>query len=207
MQTLAPSRSLVVAAASRHGGTCEIADRLALTLSAELPQNWAVTRPDLSDLRVLDDADAIVLGSAIYYGHWLHSAARALKYAQDGPVLDLWLFSTGPISDVESENAQIISADSMVDVGQAADHKVFGGLLDTSRLNWVERTAVRALRVLPGDHRDWDQVDAWASRIATQLAHTRVPQGTIVDSSELVTSVPAGTRTRTFAPSIPDRGL
>jgi menaquinone-dependent protoporphyrinogen oxidase len=169
---------LVVAAASRHGGTCEIADRLALALTAELPQNWTVTRPDLTDLRVLDDADAIVLGSAIYYGHWLHSAARALKYVQGSPAPDLWLFSTGPISDVESENAQIISADSMVESGQAIDHKVFGGLLDTSRLSWVERTAVKALHVLPGDHRDWDQVDDWARRIATHLTADRVTNAT-----------------------------
>jgi menaquinone-dependent protoporphyrinogen oxidase len=178
MQTPGPHRSLVVAAASRHGGTCEIADRLALALTAELPQNWTIKRPDLTDLRVLDDADAIVLGSAIYYGHWLHSAARALKYAQDGPVLDLWLFSTGPISDVESEDAQIISADSMVESGRARGHKVFGGLLVTSRLSWVERTAVKALHVLPGDHRDWDQVDDWARQIATQLTGSRVANGT-----------------------------
>jgi menaquinone-dependent protoporphyrinogen oxidase len=178
MSDLARCQSVVVTAASRHGGTCEIADRLARVLSAELPHSWTVARPDLSDLRAFDDADAIVLGSAIYYGHWLHSAARALKYVQDNPVPDLWLFSTGPISDVESEDAQIISADSMVRSGQAVDHKVFGGLLDTSRLSWVERTAVKALHVLPGDHRDWDQVDDWARRIATHLMVDRVTNAT-----------------------------
>jgi len=175
MTDLARCRSVVVAAASRHGGTCEIADHLARVLAAELPQYWAVSRPDLSDLRAFDDADAVVLGSAIYYGHWLHSAARALKYVRDVPIRDLWLFSTGPISDVESEDAQIISADSMVESRQAVDHQVFGGFLDTSRLSWVERTAVKALHVLPGDYRDWDQVDTWASGIAAQLSAVRVP--------------------------------
>jgi menaquinone-dependent protoporphyrinogen oxidase len=178
MEIFAPSRSLVVAAASRHGGTCEIADRLARALETQLPENWMVTRPDLTDLRILDDADAIVLGSAIYYGHWLHSAARALKYVKDVPSRELWLFSTGPISDIESEDAQIISADVMVESGRAIDHQVFGGLLDTSHLSWVERTAVKALHVLPGDHRDWDQVDQWATRIADRLTTAPVPHGT-----------------------------
>ena len=99
----------------------------------------------------------------------MHSAARALTYVKDAALFDLWLFSTGPISDVESENAQIISADAMVTSGQAVEHKVFGGRLDTSHLNWVERTAVKAVHALPGDHRDWDQVDDWARHIAEQL--------------------------------------
>lgn len=170
MTAIAPCRTLVVAAASRHGGTCEIADRLAATLQADLPLGWRVLRPDLSDLRVLDEADAVVLGSAIYYGHWMRAAAHALAYVKDAPLLDLWLFSTGPVSDVETENAQIISADSMVDSGQAVEHRVFGGRLDTSGLTWLERTAVKAVHAIPGDHRDWAEVDEWAHHIASQLS-------------------------------------
>ena len=170
MASIAPCRTLVVAAASRHGGTCEIADRLASTLEADLPLGWVVVRPELSDLRVLDDADAVVLGSAIYYGHWMRSAAHALRYVRDAPLLDLWLFSTGPVSDVESENAQVMSADAIVEAGQAVEHKVFGGRLDTSRLTWVERTVAKAVHAVPGDHRDWVEVDGWAHHIAQQLA-------------------------------------
>ncbi|WP_332661734.1 flavodoxin domain-containing protein [Aeromicrobium sp.] len=178
MTALAPSRTLVVAAASRHGGTCEIADRLAWTLENDLPLGWRVIRPDLTDLQVLDDADAVVLGSAIYYGRWMRAAARALAYLKDAPLFDLWLFSTGPVSDVESENAQIISADSMVEAGQAIEHKVFGGRLDTSRLSWVERTVVKAVHAIPGDHRDWDEVDEWAHHIAQKLSVVPGTDGT-----------------------------
>lgn len=164
------SRSLVVAAASRHGGTCEIADRLAVTLSEALPAGWSVVRADLSDLRTFDGTDAVILGSAIYFRHWMHSASRALRYLRDAPLFDLWLFSTGPISAVESENAKVISADAMVESGRAVEHHVFGGWLDLSRLHWVERLVAKAARALSGDQRDWDQVDAWAHHIAGQLA-------------------------------------
>ena len=128
-----------------------------------------VVRADLSDLRTFDGADAVVLGSAVYFSHWMHSAARALEYVKDAPLFDLWLFSTGPISEVESANEQIISADKMVERGQAIEHKAFGGRLDTSKLNWAERTAAKAVHALPGDHRDWDQVDEWSRHIAHQL--------------------------------------
>lgn len=168
-EKLGACRSVVVAAASRHGGTCEIADRIATTLDRELSLAWDVIRADLSDLRAFDDADAVILGSAVYFGHWMHSAARVLDSVKDAPLFDLWLFSTGPISDVESANEQIISADLMVSQGQAIEHKVFGGRLDTTKLNWVERTAVKAVHALPGDHRDWDQVDEWSRHIAHEL--------------------------------------
>jgi menaquinone-dependent protoporphyrinogen oxidase len=163
-------RTVAVAAASRHGGTCDIADRLADRLALDLPAGWRAVRVDLADLDVFDDADAVVLGSAIYYSRWMHSAARALKHVRDAPLLDLWLFSTGPISAAESHDAQVLSADEMVESGRAVEHHVFGGRLDTSRLSLVERTAVRAVHALSGDHRDWEQVDDWAHHIAEQLA-------------------------------------
>lgn len=169
MSEPAAVKTLVVAAASRHGGTCEIADRIAETLRLGLPDNWHVVRGELSDLRILDDADAVVLGSAIYYGHWMRAASKALDYLHESMPADLWLFSTGPISEVESENAQMISADQLAETGEADEHKVFGGRLDTSHLNLLERIVVRGVHALPGDHRDWLVVDEWANHIAAEL--------------------------------------
>jgi menaquinone-dependent protoporphyrinogen oxidase len=168
-------KSLVVSAASRHGGTCEIADRIAETLTRVLPDDWHVIRGDLSDLRIFDGADAVVLGSAIYYGHWMHNASHALEYLREDMPPDLWLFSTGPISEIESENAQVISADVMTDSGEADEHMVFGGKLDTSHLSFLERVVVKGVHALPGDHRDWAAVDAWAIHIASELRRGRVP--------------------------------
>lgn len=169
MRTPAVVKTLVVSAASRHGGTCEIADRIAETLTRVLPDEWHVIRGDLSDLRIFDGADAVVLGSAIYYGHWMHSAAHALEYLREYVPQDLWLFSTGPISEIESENAQVISADAMADLGEADEHMVFGGKLDTTHLSFIERVVVKGVHALPGDHRDWAVVDEWANHIATEL--------------------------------------
>lgn len=162
-------RTVVVAAASRHGSTAEVARRIEETLREQLSPWWDINLSDLSDLRDLEDADAVVLGSAVYLGHWLRPAIKALHQVKDAPLLDLWLFSTGPISDDTIENSRVITADEMVDAGCATEHMVFAGRLDVARLYWWERLAVRAVGAGSGDRRRWPDVDDWAVSIADQL--------------------------------------
>lgn len=164
-------RTVVVAASSRHGSTAAVATRLAGVLSEQLSDRWTVEQVDPSDLERFDDADAVVLGSAVYLGHWMRPAVKALRHVKDAPLLDLWLFSTGPISDVTSENDRVIQADEMVESGCAVEHRVFGGRLDTSSLARWERLAVKAVHAVSGDRRDWTAIDEWAASIAIQLTH------------------------------------
>lgn len=165
-------RTVIVAASSRHGSTAAIASRIARVLSEHLSNQWTVERVDPSDLERFNDADAVVLGSAVYLGHWMRPATRALAHAKDAPLLDLWLFSTGPVSDQPSENERVIHADELVESGHAVEHMVFAGSLDTSSLAWWERIMIRAVHAVSGDRRDWTAIDAWAESIAAQL--TRV---------------------------------
>lgn len=159
----------MVGAASRHGATAEIADRIADHLARSLSSPWSVSRSDLTDLTDLDGADGVVLGSAIYLGRWMHRAKEALERVQDASTARLWLFSTGPVSDSDSENEQAISADVLAMTDDADEHMVFGGKLDPSTLSLAERLVVKAVHAPAGDHRDWDAVDAWARHIAVEL--------------------------------------
>lgn len=165
------SRTAVVAASSRHGSTAAIATRLAGVLAKHLSDQWTVEQVDPSELERFDDADAVVLGSAVYLGHWMHPAAKALGHVKDAPLLDLWLFSTGPVSDQPSENDRVIKADKMVETGCAVEHMVFAGSLDVSSLGRWERIVIRAVHAVSGDRRDWEAIDAWGESIATQLTH------------------------------------
>jgi len=169
MAEVVSSRTVVIAAASRHGSTMDIAARIESTMREHLSPQWSVKLADLSDPLAFEDADAVVLGSAVYLGHWLRPAIKALHEVRDAPLLDLWLFSTGPISDDMHENARVITADELVESGCATEHMVFAGRLDTSHLSWWERMAVRAVGAAAGDRRDWSAVDEWAMSIAAQL--------------------------------------
>jgi len=153
-------RTVVVAAASRHGSTAEIADRVADRLRSALPERWTICRSVPDNAWSLADADAVVLGSGIYFGRWLRPARRALQRIDDHE--HVWLFSSGPIGASDEQDPGL---------GRSAHHPhaMFGGRLDPSRLTRLERFVTRLLRVDASDHRDWAAIDRWADGIADEL--------------------------------------
>ena len=163
-------RTVVVAAASRHGSTAEIADRVADRLRGVLPEHWSVCRSYPGNAWSLADADAVVLGSGIYFGRWLRPARRALQRIKERE--HVWLFSSGPVSPIEAENEQIISQDERIASAYPHPHVTFGGCLAPSRLSRLERLATRLVHADAGDHRDWSAIDGWADRIADELSRT-----------------------------------
>lgn len=158
---------VLVSAASKHGATAELAQRIGKTLSARGLD--ATVRP-VDETPETAPYDAVVLGSGVYAGHWLKPArtfvdanAAALRGKR------LWLFSSGPIGDPPKpteEPADIaeISANLSVE-----DHRLFNGRLEKARLSFGERAIVWALGAPDGDYRDWEDVEAWANGIADRL--------------------------------------
>ena len=57
----------------------------------------------------------------------------------------------------------------MVEATGAREHVVFAGSLDKHRLGLGERAIVAAVKAPEGDYRPWDEIDAWAGRIAEGL--------------------------------------
>ena len=158
-------RTVVVAAASRHGSTAEIADRLASRLNTALPGYWNVCRSDPDNAWSLADADAVVLGSAIYFGRWLRPARRALRRIDNRD--HVWLFSSGPVTAADG-------TEQPTELGRSAHHPhaTFGGCLDPSRLTRLERFVTRVVHADAGDYRDWSAIDRWADGIADELSRT-----------------------------------
>lgn len=163
---------VLVSAASRHGSTREIAERIGAVLrerSADAPAPEVdVIPPDA--VADVDGYDALVLGSAVYMGRWLDSALRlSRRYAQDRRDRPVWLFSSGPVGDPLKPDQQPVDVGSVVSVTRAREHRTFAGVLDRHRLSFGERAVVAALRAPYGDFRDWAAVEAWARDIAAGL--------------------------------------
>ena len=81
--------------ASKHGGTGEIAGRVAQMMAAAGQQ--AQARP-VTAAGDLTGYDAFVVGSAVYRGHWQKEAvefARRRRAVLAG--CPVWLFSSGPL--------------------------------------------------------------------------------------------------------------
>ena len=146
----------LVTAASRHGSTSEIADFLAKSLR-ESGMDADRRHPD--DVLELTEYDTIVLGSAIYMGHWMKDAEEFTKRFSDALRLrQVWLFSSGPIGSGESTTGVPSDIATLMEKTGAVEHKSFAGRLDREGLGFGERVAVRVVHAPEGDFRDWASV-------------------------------------------------
>lgn len=168
--SVAARKTVLVAVASRHGSTAEIATRIGARLSETLPSpEWFIDVADTDSIDSLDNYDAVVLGSAIYVGHWLKSARKLLEKVDVAPRLGMWLFGSGPANDGAQDSESVEVAVSAVSRLGIRDNIIFAGRINLDSLGRIEQMLTSAMKVAGGDFRDWDAIDAWADGIAHDL--------------------------------------
>jgi menaquinone-dependent protoporphyrinogen oxidase len=157
---------VLVAFATRHGSTAEIAEAIGGRLRAA---RLDVDVLDVNEVDTVYPYDAYVLGSAVYLGSWLRDARRFVdehfELLESRPA---WLFSSGPVGESGTFDATELAADL-----HAVDHRLFDGKLDRRHLRLGERALVRALHVPDADCRDWDAIGSWSAEIARTLELVR----------------------------------
>jgi menaquinone-dependent protoporphyrinogen oxidase len=161
---------VLVTAATRHGATGEIADALATGLER---RGIAADSISMADVHALHGYDAVVLGSAVYLGHWLAPAREfAHRHATRLREIPVWLFSSGPLGPPGRElpPGEPNEAGELAAATGARDHVVFAGRLARDELELAERVAVRMVHAPYGDSRDWASIDAFAGEIAEALS-------------------------------------
>jgi menaquinone-dependent protoporphyrinogen oxidase len=157
---------VLVAYATKHGSTREVAEAIATTLQE---QGLRVDLKGADACPSLDDYGAVVLGGALYMGHWHKDARRFVDRHHDAlATTPLAIFAMGP---KDLEPASVADARSQLD--PALKHlpepgpiavEIFGGVIDPSQLHF------------PFDHmpatdaRDWDAISAWARDLARQFS-------------------------------------
>lgn len=166
---------VLVAFASRHGATTDIAAAIGTALrNAGLDTD---IRP-VEDLESLAGYDAAILGSALYMGQWLKPARSfTARHHQRLAAMPLWLFSSGPIGDPPFPREDSPAVEKLAADLNARGHQTFPGKLDRDQLGLVEEAMIAALHALPGDFRDWPAIDAWARGIARELLAVPEPSG------------------------------
>ena len=163
---------VLVAHASKRGSTAQIADAIADTLRES---GLEVDCRDAGEVAALDPYDAVVLGSAVYMKRWRGDARHFLRrHAKELAKRPFWVFSSGPVGAPGDDQtpADWTEPPKIVDQVErlgARDHVVFGGRMPTdARLPgmraWIEGTPPEYR-----DIRDWDEIRAWAARIASEL--------------------------------------
>lgn len=155
---------VLVTAASKHGATTDIAQAIGAAMAKhEIDADvWSIEA-----IESLEVYDAVVLGSAIYMGKWLEPAKTFIeRHAVELRERPVWLFSSGPLGDPAKPESPPADAAAMIEATGAREHVVFAGSLDKHRLGITERAMVAAVKAPEGDFRPWDEIEAWAARIA-----------------------------------------
>jgi menaquinone-dependent protoporphyrinogen oxidase len=171
--------TVLVAVASRHGGTLAIAEAVAAELCDAGLSAHLVRLDDGADGPDPDPGayEAVVLGSAVYGAHWLVEAVRwADDHAAALRARPVWLFSSGPVTGgpLPAERDAVL-VEGMVDDLGARGHRLFGGRLERASLTPQELAVVTAFQAPDVDARDLDAARAWALEIAGEVSRRPAP--------------------------------
>lgn len=165
---------VLIAVASKHGATSEIAQRIGEVLKSRGLEVTVTAADQVDDIQ---GYQAAILGSAVYAGHWMKEARDLADMIAAGDQIPMvWLFSSGPVGDPPKPEEDPVDVAGIVEAVAAQEHRVFAGKIDKSKLGFGERAIVAALRAPVGDFRDWDQITLWADDIATSLEANPQPE-------------------------------
>ena len=167
---------ILVAYASRYGATREIAEAIAGVLGEHGHEVEVRTAEEVTKMTPYD---AVILGSAIYSGNWLPEARELFESFQEELVTrSVWLFSSGPT--VTADPVEVMRGWTFPEALAPLAAKVkaegialFAGKIDAEKLSAQDWLINRSMRGVVGDFRNWEQIAAWAKRIATILEESR----------------------------------
>lgn len=149
-------RVVLVAYATKHGSTRELAERIGETIQATGLRAHVRPAAGVDDLHAYG---GVVLGGSIYVGRWNRQAHRFLSRHEGSLAgLPLAVFGSGP---VDGGSVDWRRAREQLDAALARHHvdpvavEVFGGRVDPSQLRFP------LSRMPAKDSRDWDAVEAW----------------------------------------------
>lgn len=163
---------VLVAYASKYGSTTEIAEKIGQVLR---DAGLTVDVLPVDQVDGISDYHAVVLGSAVYTGHWRQDAIAFLE-ANEYTLADMpvWFFSSGPTGTGDPvelmkgwnfPKAQQLIANHI----RPRDTSLFHGNLDMKKLGFAERILIKGINAPIGDFRDWNAITAWANAIAEAL--------------------------------------
>lgn len=159
---------ILVAVASKHGSTYEIAE----TIVDELQEaGFTAELKEITQNPRLSQYDAAIIGSAVYMGRWLKEATKYLEYNREQILgIPVWLFSSGPLgTDLMEDEGEPYNLNQLMADTCARGHKVFVGKLDSDDLGLGEKLIIRMVKAPTGDFRDWQDVSDWVGEIILAL--------------------------------------
>jgi menaquinone-dependent protoporphyrinogen oxidase len=164
------SASILVAYASSHGSTQEVAEAIAETFRT---CGRTATIDHVRNVKSLQGYGAIVLGAPLYMFHWHRDARHFLTKHCDALVKQpVAVFALGPVGIGEEKEWQDARANLMQELSNfpwfvPITVEVFGGKLDPAGLGFPMKFIMR--EVPPADLRNWDAIHDWATSLVSRF--------------------------------------
>ncbi len=161
------NKPILVAYATRAGSTGEIAAAIGETLAA---RGFRVEVRPVTENPTVTDYQAIILGSAIRMGNWLPEMVKFIEANQHTlNQMPVALFTVHMLNAGEDETSRAARAAYTAPIHALlpdAPQVFFTGLMDFSRLSFLDRFISRMVKAVESDQRDWEKIRAWAETIS-----------------------------------------
>ena len=161
---------VLVAYASKHGSTAEIAEAVAGEIRAG---GHEVDCLEAGSTHSIEGYDAVVIGSAVYIKRWRGDAKHFLrKHADELAGMPFWVFSSGPTGDPADDDPEWVEPPRIMRKAEelgVREHVVFGGRVPPEGGGIPGKGMRNSVPPEFQDRRDWDEIRAWARGIAAEL--------------------------------------
>ena len=164
---------ILVAFASVHGSTQEIAKKIAANMRET---GLEVDLHPVREIRKLDGYRLVALGAPLYMFHWHKDALRFLsrhRRAIEGG-LPVAIFAGGPIEESDEKawgevRAQLDKELAKFPWLKPLSVEIVGGKFDPTRLRFPYNLIPAMKQMEASDLRDWTAIQAWARELAAKL--------------------------------------
>jgi len=158
---------ILVTYASKAGSTAEVAARIGETLAA---RGLPVDVLPIGKVKDLAPYRQVILGSAVRISSPLPEAVKFVEANQ--AALQQKSFSAFLVcmtmKDDNEETRKTVSAyvEPIRALVKPASEGLFAGVIDPSKVNLLDKMAIKMIKAPIGDFRQWDQITAWAENLA-----------------------------------------
>lgn len=161
---------ILVAYASRHGSTVEIAQAIGKELAAA---GLAVDVAEIRTVSTLTGYSGVVIGGPLYMGSVDGAVGKfVVRYHEQLQNLPVAAFAVG-IAPKSPDPAAVGMAMEALKKSLGpltpVSSILFAGNLDPAKINFVMRKFLAMAKIPSGDFRDWDAIAAWANELPEKL--------------------------------------
>lgn len=164
------SSKILIAYASKCGSTADISQKIGEVLSTH---NLRVDVKPVGEITDISGYQAVVIGSAIRFGQWLPDGILFLKSNHDAlqsiPTAMFTVHMQNTDDSSESRANRELYVKAAREQITPKVEKYFTGMIEMSRLSFLERLVYKAVKAKDGDDRDWNDIQAWAESLPASL--------------------------------------